>query len=66
MANPIRLSERDVLEGRSEIDSLIERLEIAYPHYTPYPTDSIENIMYRAGQRSVVDALIEQYREDED
>tara|TARA_B100001093_G_C26725295_1_gene969639 strand:+ start:311 stop:475 length:165 start_codon:yes stop_codon:yes gene_type:complete len=38
-------------------------LEENYPPINPSPEDSIEKIMYRSGQRSVVDWII-QYMEE--
>lgn len=34
---------------------LINELEENYPPFTPHPTESMNAIMYKAGQRSVVD-----------
>ena len=39
------------------MSSLLEELEDMYPHYLPTPKDDQSVIMYRAGQRSVVEYL---------
>lgn len=41
----------------SQLDKLVDELESMYPHYTPKPNDDLAVIMYRAGQRSVVDYI---------
>jgi len=38
--------------------ALINELEDNFPPITPSPDDTIEKIMYRSGQRSVVEWLI--------
>jgi hypothetical protein len=40
-----------------ETRSVLKELEEIFPVVTPSPDDSIEQIMYRSGQRSVVDWL---------
>jgi hypothetical protein len=40
--------------------SLLAEAEEIFPPLNPNPTDSIEQIMYRAGQRSVVEWLTQQ------
>jgi hypothetical protein len=42
-----------------EAHALIQQLQDQYPVMNPAPTDSIEKIMYRSGQRSVVEWIIE-------
>ena len=42
---------------------LAHQLEEIFPPITPTPEDSMEKIMYRSGQRSVVEWIIE-YMED--
>jgi hypothetical protein len=37
------------------VDVLFEELEKVYPNSLPSPHDAYETIMYRAGQRSVVE-----------
>ena len=43
--------------------TLVVQLDDTFPPLNPNPTDTIEQIMFRAGQRSVVD-WIKQYMED--
>lgn len=45
------------IEGDGPVKRLAEDLDEFYPHYDPTPTDPIELIMYRAGQRSVVNHI---------
>ena len=40
-----------------ETRSVLKELEDIFPAVTPSPDDSMEQIMYRSGQRSVVDWL---------
>jgi hypothetical protein len=41
-----------------ETRAIISELEQNFPHITPSPEDTIEKIMYRSGQRSVVEWLL--------
>ena len=41
-----------------EARAVLHEMETMYPPITPSPDDSIEKIMYRSGQRSVVEWLI--------
>ncbi len=38
--------------------SMVQQLDETFPVINPSPNDSIESIMYRSGQRSVVEWLI--------
>ena len=38
--------------------ALVDELESNFPPITPSPEDTIEKIMYRSGQRSVVEWLV--------
>ena len=38
-----------------ETKAIINEMEDIFPPVNPSPTDSVEQIMYRAGQRSVVE-----------
>ena len=42
-----------------ESRALIQQLDEQFPIMNPSPTDTIEKIMYRSGQRSVVEWIIE-------
>lgn len=43
--------------------ALINELEDNFPPITPSPDDTIEKIMYRSGQRSVVEWLVTRLNE---
>jgi len=51
------LQAEDVFGGDTFLASLSEELDAMYPHLNPSPTDDDRLIMYRAGQRSVVDYI---------
>ena len=51
------LSATDVFVGDTLLEKLLEELEAMYPHYAPVPKDDIATIMFKAGQRSVVDYI---------
>ena len=40
-----------------QANAIINELDDYFPPFTPSPNDSIEKIMYQAGQRSVVEWL---------
>jgi hypothetical protein len=42
-----------------EHHAMVKELEEKFPPLTPTPGDTIEQIMYRSGQRSVVEWLLE-------
>ena len=54
MAN---LTEQDVFGTGTPLDRLVEELEAMYPLHNPSPKDEDRLIMYRAGQRSVVEYI---------
>ena len=43
-----------------ETNALLNRLDDLFPQVTPSPDDDISLIMYRAGQRSVVEFIQQQ------
>ena len=49
----------NILPGNSNLQALVDELEEMYPPYNPSPRDSDREIMYRSGQRSVVEYIIE-------
>ena len=55
---PDELTHSEIFRGEEPIKKLIEELDAMYPQFTPYPKDDIARIMYRSGQRSVVDYLL--------
>ena len=46
-----------------QANALLQTLEETFPPTNPNPEDTMEKIMYRSGQRSVVEWII-QYMED--
>jgi hypothetical protein len=42
-----------------ESRALVQQLDDQFPIMNPSPTDTIEKIMYRSGQRSVVEWILE-------
>jgi len=49
----------NILPGNSNLSALVDELDEMYPVFTPSPSDEDRTIMYRAGQRSVVEYIIE-------
>ena len=47
------------------LESILSELEEIYPATTPTPEDSLERIMYRSGQRSVVDWINNRIKNEE-
>jgi len=47
-----------------QLNVLLDKLEENFPSTTPTPDDSIEKIMYRSGQRSVVEWIQYQLNEE--
>ncbi len=48
-----------------ELRALSMQMEEQFPNITPMPGDSIEKIMYRSGQRSVVEWLLNRLEGDD-
>jgi len=46
------------------LEQILSELEEIYPATTPTPEDSLERIMYRSGQRSVVDWIKNRINEE--
>jgi hypothetical protein len=53
-----QLSTEDVFGGDTFIDRLCEELDAMYPPINPTPKDEDRLIMFRAGQRSVVEYIL--------
>lgn len=53
-----QLSHEDVFGGETFLSRLCEELDAMYPPINPSPKDEDRLIMYRAGQRSVVDYIL--------
>ena len=48
-----------------EARAVLTEMEDRFPPVTPSPEDSIEKIMYRSGQRSVVEWLVNRFEEND-
>ncbi len=44
-------------------DKILEEMQANFPHHTPHPKEELSVIMYKAGQRSVVEWLINRLEE---
>jgi hypothetical protein len=51
------LSAKDVFEGDQVLEKIIEELDSLFPSFLPTPISTISEIMFRSGQRSVVEYL---------
>ena len=47
-----------------ELVTILKEMEEVYPHTNPHPVDDIATVMYRAGQRSVVEWLSKRISEN--
>ena len=47
------------------IHSILEELEANYPPFIPHPTEPTNAIMYKAGQRSVIEWIKLRLNEDQ-
>ena len=47
-----------------ELITILREMEETYPLSTPHPVESLQSIMYKAGQRSVVDWLTKRIEEN--
>ncbi len=56
MANVV-LTPQDVFTGDNPMNQLLEELDSIFPMMLPVPTHSTNEIMYRSGQRSVVEYI---------
>jgi len=61
MQSPTSLSTLEVLGMQHH--ALVNELNNNFPPVTPTPDDTIEKIMYRSGQRSVVEWLLTRLEE---
>ena len=44
-------------------DKILQELEVNFPPHLPHPKEEITSIMYKAGQRSVVEWLVKRLEE---
>ncbi len=56
MANELEVNE--VFGGQDFLEKLIQELDTTFPQVTPNPDEPLSKIMYRSGQRSVVEYLL--------
>ena len=64
MQTKTSLNTLDLLDVRGmTANAMLAKLEETFPPTNPTPEDTMEKIMYRSGQRSVVEWVI-QYMED--
>jgi len=64
MQTPTSLNTLNLLDVRGmTANAMLAKLEETFPPTNPTPEDTMEKIMYRSGQRSVVEWVI-QYMED--
>ena len=47
-----------------ELITILREMEETFPLFTPHPVESLQSIMYKAGQRSVVDWLTKRIEEN--
>jgi len=47
------------------VERLLEELEDNYPPVTPHPKEELNTIMYKAGQRSIVEWINKRINEEE-
>ena len=47
----------NILPGNSRLQALVDELDELFPQLNPTPKDSDRDIMYRAGQRAVVEFI---------
>ena len=62
MQTPISLSTLKLHNER--LNEIITELEDNFPPFTPHPNDSERMVMYKAGQRSVVEYILSKLEED--
>ena len=48
----------NILPGNKNLQALVDELEEMFPPINPTPRDDDRTIMYRAGQRSVVEYIL--------
>ena len=62
MQSPISLNTLKLHNER--LNEIITELEDNFPPFTPHPNDSERMVMYKAGQRSVVEYILSKLEED--
>ena len=65
MQTPTSLNTLDLLDVRGmTANAMLAKLEETFPPTNPTPEDTMEKIMYRSGQRSVVEWVISYMEEN--
>jgi len=65
MQTPTSLNTLDLLDVRGmTANAMLAKLEENFPPINPTPEDTMEKIMYRSGQRSVVEWVIHYMEEN--
>jgi hypothetical protein len=65
MQTPTSLNTLDLLDVRGmTANAMLAKLEETFPPTNPTPEDTMEKIMYRSGQRSVVEWVINYMEEN--
>lgn len=62
MANELDVHE--VFGGQDYLEKLTKELDTTFPQVTPTPDEPLSKIMFRSGQRSVVEYLLNKQEED--
>lgn len=57
------LSVNEVFGGQDFLEKLTQELDTTFPQITPTPDEPLSKIMYRSGQRSVVEYLLSKQKE---
>ena len=52
------LSPEEVFGSAAPLTKLVDELEEMFPQRTPTPADDLAKIMYRSGQRSVIEYIL--------
>ena len=53
------LSTEEVFGTAAPLTKLVDELEEMFPHRTPTPLDNLAKLMYEAGQRSVIEYIVD-------
>ncbi len=59
----VELNESDVFQGKYPLEKIVDELEEMFPTFLPAPNHNLSDIMFRSGQRSVVEYLITKLEE---
>jgi hypothetical protein len=55
----------DVFGSGSPMERLLDELDSLFPAFLPLPTNSMEEIMFRSGQRSVLEYIHDKLKTDD-